>query len=48
MCRQTFTAQAREGIGSKEELDELEKLVEGHKNRVEQGENEEFEAFEEA
>lgn len=47
MCRQTFTAQERLGIGSKAELVELQKLVDGHRNRVDQGGDEEFEAFEE-
>lgn len=46
MCRQIFIAQKIEGVGSDQELEELQKLVDGHKaNRERVGGEEEYEAF---
>lgn len=46
MCRQIFTAKVISGVGTKEELEELQKLVDGHRVSREQVGVEEFEAFE--
>lgn len=44
MCRQVFTAQYIDGVGSADELKDLESLINAHRVRKETG-NAEFEQF---
>lgn len=45
MCRQIFTAQVIEGVGSAQELADLQTLADGHRMGREQV-NDDFEAYE--
>lgn len=47
MCRQVFTAQVIEGVGSDKDLTEMRRLVERHRAEREQTAVDEFEPFEE-
>lgn len=47
MCRQIFTAQVIEGVGSEAELAELRRLVERHRTERELAAVDDFEPFEE-
>lgn len=47
MCRQIFTAQVIEGVGSEEDLGELGRLVERHRAERELAPVEDFEPYEE-
>lgn len=47
MCRQRFTAKVIEGVGSREELAELERIVAQRRAESEQAVVDEFEPFEE-
>lgn len=46
MCRRIFTANLVDGIGSKDEVEKLQVLIERHKTGRETVQHDEFEAFE--